>query len=243
MIQLRGRRLVGLVARELPREFEITGDADAWPGAGVALLSRMTTTVSSILDLQFGLREADAGILGRSLYEHAVHFAWLAAEPTRARLGEWRKHDVRERLKADNDARAHGIDGLTDERQADFKRQAANLTGNSLNLADLARAADDYWKGKLPGTDPGVEVWSFRKLYVLLYRHYSGMAHPTARGLNRVTDHLDPTRRRVRLEDTYETSGPYGSATVVFALALYIAAKAFGWPRADDVSAAFSRNP
>jgi hypothetical protein len=60
---------------------------------GVALISRMATTLGSILDLRSNHLEADAATLTRSLYEHAVHFVWLAADPS-TRVGRWRKSDV-----------------------------------------------------------------------------------------------------------------------------------------------------
>ncbi len=57
------------------------------------------------MDLEPRGRAVDAGTLLRSLYEHLVHFAWLAADPSTARIQEWHKHDLQMRLKADNDAR------------------------------------------------------------------------------------------------------------------------------------------
>jgi hypothetical protein len=100
-IQRRGRALVELVSQRLPQEVEIASEAAFWSAVSLGLLSRMAGTVSSIMDLQLGGHRADATTLGRSLYEHAVHFAWLAAEPSAARLQEWRKYDLQQRLKAE----------------------------------------------------------------------------------------------------------------------------------------------
>jgi hypothetical protein len=94
-----------LVERRLPAEHEVTSDADAWPLVGAALLSRITTMMRDVLRLQVAAREADAATLARSLYEHVVHFAWLAAEPTAERLEAWRKVDLQSRLTADNKSR------------------------------------------------------------------------------------------------------------------------------------------
>lgn len=239
----RGRVLVALATRHFPQEFEVTGDADAWPLLGAALVSRMTTTLGSVLDLQPTEREADAGILVRSLYEHTVHLAWLGAAPAPPRIEEWRKHDLASRIKADNDARDRGVQLFTDADRAKLKAQVALMTGGELKLANLAVAADQHWAGKLPGMGPQADVKSFRGFYAILYRNYSGTAHPTYRGLNHVIEELDPFRRRVVLEQPYASHGPYGIATVIFALGLYVAAHALGWPQAVEVNAIFGRHP
>jgi hypothetical protein len=243
-IQARGRELVELVAKQLPREFEVTGAADAWPAVGVGLLSRMTTTLISILDLQHkGRRETDPATLSRSMYEHSVHFAWLAAEPSAARLQEWRKQDLKQRLKADTDMRRHGVKMFTDERRAELKTEVAGLRGNALKLEQLAIAADTYWKGKIPTLIDAPALSTLSGLYASLYRNYSGMAHPSMIGLNRVTDDIDERRRRIHLENGYPGAGPYGMATVVFGRALLVAAEAIGWPSSDDVEGVFARHP
>ncbi len=238
----RGRALVALVERELPKDFDV---AQRWPAIGVALLSRMTTTLSSVLDMHDSRRlEADAAILVRSLYEHAVHFAWLAADPSRERLDHWRKHDLLARLKADEDARAHGFEEmLRPERRAEFETQLAAIAGAvPLNLADLAIAADNHWGGRIHGMGKHDEPLSFRGWYAFLYRSVSPMAHPSEIGLHRVTDELAPGRLRIDIERPSSTrTGPYGMATFVFGVALYIAAEILGWPDAETVSEIFDR--
>lgn len=241
-IQRRGRELIGLVTRHLPQEVDVTSDYDVWPLVSLALLSRMTTTLGSILDLQFAQREVDAGILLRSLYEHAVHFAWLAVDPG-SRIEEWHKDDLVSRLKAEADARAHGVELLRDDVRFGFEAQVARMRGSALILTNLAFAADAHWTGALPAMRGRGEAMSFRGLYALLYRYYSGVAHPSMQGLNRVVDDLGGTRHRVRLESQYQGNGPYGLATMVFALALYVAANTIGWPRAPEIEAIFERYP
>lgn len=241
-IQRRGRALVDLVARRLPQEFDVTGDADAWPGVGVGLLSRMATTLSSMLDLQPSQREADAGVLLRSLYEHAVHFAWLAAEPSAERLRLWREHDELMGLRAIADTRERGID-IGGPEPAEVKAGLATLRKKELVLANLAIAADKRWAGVLPGMKTHMEAPSFRAFYALLYRHYSGVAHPSRRGLNRVSVELGPTRRRIELESDYKGNGPYGAACVVFSLALYAAGETIGWPSRDEINLVYRGNP
>jgi Family of unknown function (DUF5677) len=242
-IQQRGQELVELAAQQLPREFEVTGDADAWPFLATALVARMTTTLRSILQLHPAQLEADAGILLRSLYEHAVHLAWLGADPSAERIEAWRKHDLVQRLKANADAHEHGIELFSDKDRAELQAQVEQMHGGRLVLADLAKTADLHWAGKLPGMGSSPEAKSFRGLYAIVYRHYSGVAHPSFRGLNRVIEDLDATHRRVHLEGEYQGSGPYGLATVMFGLVLYVTAKTLGWPPDLEIHAVFERHP
>src|SRR5205807_3538221 len=109
---------------------DVTGDADAWPAVGVGLLSRMSTTVESLLGLQPSQREGDAGTLLRSLYEHGVHFAWLAAEPSSERLRRWREHDELMSARAVVDAYEHGVD--LGEDPAVARARVAELHGKEL---------------------------------------------------------------------------------------------------------------
>jgi hypothetical protein len=241
-IQRRGRDLIALVAARLPQEFDTASDSGRWPAIGTGLLSRMSTTLASILDLQHAKLEADAATLVRSLYEHAVHFAWLAADPSPERLEHWQKHDLVQRLKADDDTTAHGVSMLEPERRAQFEAQVATMRGATpLVLADLAIAADDHWAGKLRGMGKHTESTSFRGWYAFLYRTYSGMAHPSAIGLNRVSERIGPTRLRIHIETQTGRTGPYGMATFVFAVALYAASERLGWPAADNIRAIFDR--
>ena len=63
------------------------------------------------------------------------------------------------------------------------------------------------------------------------------------RGLNPVVEDITATERRVVLERAYgeEIQGPYGMATVIYSLALYVAAESLGWPERESIEAAFRR--
>jgi hypothetical protein len=236
---------MALVECRLPAEYIATGDHDAWPLIGAAFLSRMTTTLRHIMDLQPRGRVVDAGTLLRSLYEHLVQFAWLAADPSPARIEEWRRDDLQKRLTADNDARLRGVELFTDQGRRDLENQIASMTGKPLVLEQLAQAADKAWAGELDvvGHGPSSQVKSFRGLYAIVYRNYSAGAHPSYRGLNPVVEDITDTRKRVVLERPYQGGGPYGLSTVIYSLALYVAASAVGFPDPDDVEAAFQRYP
>jgi GNAT superfamily N-acetyltransferase len=242
-IHRRGRELVELVSGHFPQEFDVTGDADAWPLIAAAMVSRMIGTMNAVLALHPDELEADAGADVRRLFEQAVYLAWLAAEPSAERIQAWRKADLKSRLAADDDARSHGVPLFTTEQRAELETQVAGLQGGRIVLESVAEEADRHWAGKLPGMGGKGEVKSWRGFYAIVYRSYSGFTHPTYRGLNPVVVDLGPTRKQVRLEAPYEGSGPYGMATVIFGLTLLILADTLGWPDADEVVAIFERYP
>jgi hypothetical protein len=235
--------LTALVDERLPAEHDVTGEHSSWPLVGTALLSRATSTLRHVFDARRGGQAIDAATLGRSLYEHVVHLAWLGADPSRARLEEWRKADLTQRLTADNDARGCGFELLNDAARAQLERQVASMTGNKLILPNLAIAADKHWAGKLPGMGSHQQPSSFKGFYAFLYRNHSETAHPSFIGLNYVVEDVTETRKRVILEKAPQGRGPFGMATVVYALGLYVAAQSLGWPDAQRVDAAFERYP
>ncbi len=214
----------------------------------------------SLVGLEPSGRATDLAVLVRDLFEHVVHLAWLGADPGRERVEAWRKHDMNERLKADRDASDHGVLILTAEERAEMECERDALTGGQLKLIDLAVAADQRWLGVLPGfdlPDEGDHInaeesedeepdgQSFRTLYATVYRHTSAFAHPTWRGLHRVTLDTGPTGRRVAMEqpDPAYPLDPVGLGTVIFATALFVAGEALGWPSREDVVAIFNRFP
>jgi len=240
--QGRGRDLIALAAAEFPKEFDVAAGVN-WPMIAAALVSRMVGTLESILDQQPKGREADPGSDVRRLLEHAVILAWLAADPSTERIEAWQKSDLRARLAADADARAHGQPLFTDEQRIGMEAQVARLRGDRISVENAALEADGFWAGKLPGMGGKGELKSWRGFYAIVYRNYSGYTHPTMRGLNPVVVDLSPTRRRVQLEGRHEGNGPYGIATVIFGLALFVVAETLGWPNVDEVTAIFDRYP
>jgi hypothetical protein len=88
---------------------------------------------------------------------------------------------------------------------------------NPLVLVNLVIAADQHWQGGLPAMRSYGDINSFRGLYAVLYRQYSGVAHPTYRGLNAVVQDVTAVRKRLVVEGPYEGHGRYGMATVIYA--------------------------
>jgi hypothetical protein len=130
---------------------------------------------------------------------------------------------------------------LDDDQRARLEREEKELEGGRLVLTTVVEEADRYWTGRLPGMEGEGEVKSWRGFYAIVYRNYSGFAHPTVRGLSKVVDDLDETRRRVRLESPYDGAGPYGIASVIFGLGLLVAAEALGWPNGSEIEQVVER--
>jgi uncharacterized protein DUF5677 len=158
------------------------------------MLGRITGAMKAILALHPAQLEADAGAAVRGLFEQAVYLAWLAADPSKERIQAWRKVDLKARLVADNDGRAHGNPLFTDEQRAEMEAHVAKLKGARLVLASVAEEADRYWDKKLPGMGGKGEAQSFRGLYAFVYRNYSGFTHSTYRGLHPVVVDLSLSR-------------------------------------------------
>ncbi len=239
-IALRATALIDLIEGRLEVEGDVVGPQAAWPMVGPALLVHATSSLRSIV---FRLRpdEAhnDASRLLRSLYDHVVTFAWLAADPP-PRLALWRKEDLEERLKVHREFAAAGEQLLPDADREQMERDVARLQGKAPDLASKAAMADKHWIPRIGALRPG-SLSSFRGFYTILFREQSGLVHATFRGLNHVTVDLSPSRKRVVLEVPLgESAGPYGMATVVYGVGLLIAAQSLGWPDADEVEAIFA---
>jgi hypothetical protein len=240
-IAMRATALIDLAEGRLEVEGHALGPETAWPMVGPALLVHATSSLRSIV---FRLRpdgaHNDSSRLLRSLYDHVVTFAWLAADPP-ARLALWRKEDLKERLKIHREFADAGVQLLPDADREQMERDVARIDGNAPNLADKAAMADKHWIPRIGGALRPGSLSSFRGFYTILFREQSGLVHATMRGLNHVTIDLEPPRKRVVLEAPLGESSPYGMATVVYGVGLLVAARALDWPVAEEVNAIFER--
>lgn len=235
----RAHKLIELVRPHLPIEARVTGLPDAWLLVGPALLARQVGTLEAIFALRSLSREADALILLRSLYEHAVTFVWLAVEPGAERLGKFRKSDLVSRLELDKDMRKLGEPALSDDVRQRFESESDALPERMPKLEKLTEEADQHWGGSIPRWEEGT-LKSYRGLFASAYRRQSKIAHPSEMGLNGVIVDLPDGTKRVQLEiRDPEMHGPFGLGIILFAFSLYIAAQTLGWPQAADISAAF----
>lgn len=229
-----------LVDAHLPLEVGPLGLAELWQLVGPALLARQADSLAALLDLRRQRGEADPIVALRTLYEHAVTFAWLAAEPGEERLGRFVKSDAASRLAMDDDARKVGVPILDPDQHARFERQVAELPKAMPDLLQRAEGADRHWADRIPGLEASSTVRSFRGLYAMAYRRHSAVAHPSLMGLNSVVADLPEGRRRVeRGRRDQDMHGPFGLGVVLMALSLLIAGSSVGWPEAHEVEVPF----
>jgi hypothetical protein len=229
--------LAGLVESRLPAEMAAMGPRDAWPLVGTGLLAHCAAIAQSVDRLELSGAENDAFRLLRSLYDHAVMFAWLAVDaPTRLML--WRLDDLGERLKADRETRAWGEPLLADADRDAMTRELAGTTLRLPDVASRAQAANAHWGAQFNFLRGGGAT-SLRGMYTLVFRTASGLVHPTFRGLNRVTEDISFTERRVVSQTAPGDSRPSGVAGVVLGLTLIISSEALGWPDRETVCAVF----
>jgi hypothetical protein len=236
----RGRQLIGLVRPSLPLDVRVQGPVDAWQLVGPGLLARQVGALEALFALRPLDRQADAFVLLRSLYEHAVTFAWIAADPEEDRHRRFLKSDAAARVAADEDARKVGVPLLDGENRQKFEEQRERLPEQMPNLLQRAEAADEHWVGKIPALENSSETRSYRGLYAIAYRHHSAIAHPSLMGLNMVTVDLPGGLKRVQLEGRDpEMNGPFGLGPILFAFSLYIAGQTLGWPKAAAIDRVF----
>lgn len=240
LAEQRARNLIALVEAHLPVEVGPVGHADAWELVGPSLISRQVGSLTALLGLRALGGEADPLVLLRTLYEHAVTFAWLAADPGADRHQRFLKSDAVSRLGMDDDARKVGVKLLDDLHRAKFQRQAEELPKEMPDLLQRAEAADGYWVGRLLALEDSSSTRSYRGLYAIAYRRHSAIAHPSLMGLNTVTVDLPGNRRRVQLERRDpDMRGPFGLGAILLAFSLFISSCTLNWPKQDAVKAAF----
>lgn len=235
--------LIGVVEPCFPRDAVATSDADAWPLVGAGLLAHSTLLARGILTLGLADADVEAMRLARSLADHTIAIAGIASDPQRL-LPLWRKSDVTERLRSANDARELGVRLASEEVISDFKRQRDDIEGAPLGLAQLAVAADKFWGGLLPGITAGTPL-SFRGFYAFAFRNFSGVAHATMVGLNRITEERGPNQHRVHLASVGHSHKTFGVTCLMFGTVLIVAEASLGFPplARHRVSAAYQRFP
>lgn len=235
---VRTTQVLALVSRYLPQAKHSLGEHTDWNTAGPALMARATRSLQAIAVLQGGLFNADAGVVLRTMFEHVVTFAWLAADPS-DRLPAWVKYDRQKRIAADNDARAAGDSLLNDQERASFQQEIDTCSGNFPDLAARAHAADVHWSALLE-QHPGPESrYSFRGMYRVLYRHTSALTHVTPYGLHAFIAG-DPPNLIIGGELVPEEFNSFTLAPAVLGSGLVISGEALGWPTFEELDEAFT---
>lgn len=189
-------------------------------------------------------REQDASLLLRRVYEHVVCFAWIAIDPA-VNAKRWVAYDYRYRLATDLELQRFGKPGLDPAQRASFEafRQAHQ---DMPSLEQRAREADAYWLPKLAqhsdGRSDAERAFSLVDEYTTIYRPTSANTHPSPRSL---FDYVNPGfatgRFRIGFIPTLREGDrfAYTFAPLTFATMLFISEQVLGYPKSDDIFAAF----
>lgn len=235
---VRTSQVLALVGRYLPQAKHSLGEHTDWNTAGPALIARATRSLQAIATLQNGLFNADAAVVLRTMFEHVVTFAWLAADPP-AHLPLWVKFDRQQRISADNDARAEGDPLLADEERAGFQQEINGCAGTFPGLPARAHAADVHWSALLEQHPGPRSRYSFRGMYRVLYRHASALTHVTPYGLHAFIAG-DRPNLIIGGELVPEEFNSFTLAPAVLGSGLVISGHALGWPSMEELDDAFT---
>ncbi len=238
---LRSRELVGVVDRYLPVAAGEDNRHDSWQVTGPALIARGRNTLESLTAVAAVRHRADASILLRSLFEHFVSFAWLAADPAN-RMPNWLASDATQRLKIDADFRTIG-EPVFDEkvrREMEARRSAAAAMPA---LPERAVRVDEEWGTRLRELNAISPHVSARGIYRAVYREGSSFTHPTIYGIEPVVDGSQQTVFVRAGERPPEHPGALVLGPLTYALELFVSAEALGWPMKEEIHSVFKRHP
>lgn len=233
------RALLDIASAQLPRE--IVGEIDAELPELVCsgLLARQIELAESVLDLERRPTDSSKAILIRSMFDHAVTMAWIAADDSSDRIQRFRKTDAKRRLDIEKDAQKFGESILSPKIHRDLEAQVSSLPSEMPNLKQRAENADEFWIGKIPGLGQG-PASTYLGLYAFAYRNHSTLEHASRMGLNAVVDDVGEGRKLVHLEVLdLRRHGPLGQAAILLGLSLLVLSVRFEWPGQQGVLDAF----
>jgi hypothetical protein len=198
---------------------------------GPAFIARLTQIIAGIQHLVAPGLETEVASLTRSLYEHAVVFAWIGRDPTE-RLHQWLRVDGDNQLKTNKAFEELGVTDYLPPSISGLYTSLADDTsldiGFPRDLAGMARAADIDWP--MPGE------LSFTVLYTAIFRQFSSVLHPSTLGL---AQHATPIEMETgapphvllsyaNLDD--EATAITMHVPFVLARALLVSVDVLGWP-------------
>jgi hypothetical protein len=251
--------LLNVVRANLPRHVQSSGEYGDWAVVGPGLVFICADLSEGIFASVPPRGSVRAEVLARSLCEHAITFAWLAAvngEDRDARLQQFVAYEFRHRESAERklydqigrqQRYAHLFDdperGLPAEQllSDETKERVKELEGvpPRPDVLQMAFRADERWMGEFEA----IRRNPFAFLYFLIFTGSSFTTHASVTAVDRVVVG-DPPNLIVGMPQGItdsEQHGVYGMAAALLALVLLISSRAQGWPPADEVAAAFTR--
>lgn len=232
------QRLLGLIDlawRSIPRLAPGTGEFHDWNTYARGAVARCAYLSESVLAL--GDRPLDGEVIARSLFDHVITFAWVAATPSE-RLPTLVADDVRHRLVfAEENAKALGGAMLPDEVKDEFEALRQRLPTAQL----MARAADEHWAGVVSDLFRGGS--SLSALYSRGFRGHSASVHPTALGIGPFLSSNAAGAVVVARPVVHPRRCSFGECTTAMTLLLVISGQALGWPNRASVTTIWREHP
>lgn len=251
-----------VVRASLPRRVVSDGDFEDWEVIAPGLVSIVADLFEGIVASTPPRARLRAEVLARSLAEHAVAFAWLAAadqeRPTRIR--QLLRDEFEERGRAanvvekeiagrkaykdlfDEEKRSGGAlpkTLLNEQSRARLESLKADASIGPLpNAFDMAYAADGHWMPKIDMVK--------RNPYVLVYfTLFTGPSFSTHPSISAVAKMVTGQAQQLAVgaaEPLGESESPYGQSYLTLVNTLLVAAHALGWPDEAAIQAALHRD-
>jgi hypothetical protein len=230
--------LIDLAWRSMPRVESGSGQFDDWTTYARGTVARCAYLSESVLALAD--RPLDGEVVARSLFEHVITFAWIAAEPT-SRLARWIAKDLRNRETLAREASTRfGLADLPEEVKAFFREERDGVE-EPPNVPEMARQADAHWLAVF--NDIFRSTSSLSGLYTIGYRGYSASVHPTVAGISPFYGRARGSGIVVGRPVFDPRRCPFGECTNAMTALLLITGHALGWPEPKMVSALWDAEP
>lgn len=210
-------------------------EATTWESLlGPALMAKASGTLESMMLLLPSRDSVDAMVLLRALFENAVVFAWIAADPA-VRVQSWYRTSAFRELREHEDWMKAGMALQTPAEAKQLKVEAGSPSERLLAVPTMAHEADQHWGGVVLGWsrtssagDPGV-FSSLRGLYRYVYQRGSAATHSAARGLDPflVEGNDSVSVSSEKPSDDYKA---YALGLYTLAFAIMASERSLGWP-------------
>lgn len=161
-----------------------------WEIARAALLARMAGTVRHLGYLVPSNSRHDGVALTRTLLDHAIHYAWIAASPA-DRLPRFLRKTYANALTKHERMAARGIELLNPELLAHYRGYIADHREGTGRLHEMAKDVDDSWLDRVRAAAPApLQMPSMDEYYAFVYDQFANLDHPSTVGLQSYV-HLD----------------------------------------------------
>lgn len=182
-----GQAAVGVRTAGRPDELFL----EDWEITRAALLARMIGTLRHLGYLIPSNSRHDGVALARTLLDHAIHYAWIAADPA-DRLPRFLRKTYENALAKHKRMAARGIDLLVPELLDHYQAYVAVHRRGTGKLFAMAKSVDEAWLERVRAAAPEpLQMPAMDEYYAFVYDQFANLDHPSTVGLQSYV-HLDP---------------------------------------------------